>query len=46
MPIEEYDETFKLMVVEFKVAGVDVRILTGYGSPESWKESEKMPFLP
>ena len=43
--IEEYDETFELLVAEFKVASVDVRILTGYGPQESRKESEKMPLF-
>ena len=32
-------------MAEFKVASVDVCILTGYGTQESWKESEKMALL-
>ena len=43
--IEEYDETFELIVAEFKVANLEVRIITGYGPQESWKESKKMPFF-
>ena len=39
--IEEYDETFELIVAEFKVIHLEVRIITGYGPQESWKEYKK-----
>ena len=39
--IEEYSEDFELLVVEVKFGGKDVRIISGYGPQENWKNSEK-----
>ena len=43
--IEEYSEEFELLVVEVKIGGKDVRIISGYGPQENWKKEDKMPFL-
>ena len=43
--IEEYDDTFELLVVEIRVAGKEIRIISGCGPQETWKESERMPFF-
>ena len=43
--IEEYSEDFELLVIEVKIAGKDVRIMSGYGPQENWKLEDKCPFL-
>ena len=43
--IEEYSETFELLVTEVKVVGKEIRVITGYGPQESWSDVEKMPFF-
>ena len=43
--IEEYEETFALLVIEIKVVSKDIRIILGYGPQETWKDKEKMPFF-
>ena len=43
--VEEYSDTFELIVVEIKVEGKDIRVMTGYGPQENWETSEKMPFF-
>ena len=43
--IEEYDETFELIVAEIKVANREVRTITGFGPQEGWKDCDKMPFF-
>ena len=43
--IEEYSEDFELLVVEVKFGGKDVRIISGYGPQENWKQEDKMPFF-
>ena len=43
--IEEYSEEFELLVVEGTISGKDVRIITGYGPQENWKQDERLPFL-
>ena len=43
--IEEYCETFELIVTEIKVMHREIRIISGYGPQETWKDEEKMPFF-
>ena len=43
--IEEYSDEFELFVVEVKLGGKDVRIISGYGPQENWKMEDKMPFF-
>ena len=43
--IEEYSETFELLVAEIKTTNQSIRIITGYGPQENWKLDEKMPFF-
>ena len=43
--IEEYSETFELLVTEVKVVGKEIRVITGYGPQESWSDVEKCPSL-
>ena len=43
--IEKYSDTFELIVVEIKVEGKEIRVMTGYGPQENWETNEKMPFL-
>ena len=45
MLIKEYSDDFELIVVEMNVAGKEVRIISGYGPQETWKENERMPFF-
>ena len=40
-----YEEDFELIVVETKVGNKEIRFITGYGSQETWDETEKLPFL-
>ena len=43
--IEEYCEDFEMLVVEVKLGGRDVRVISGYGPQENWKSEEKLPFF-
>ena len=43
--IEEYTESFELVVAEIKVANKEIRLITGYGPQETWTDDEKMPFF-
>ena len=43
--IEEYSDSFELIVAEIKVLGKEVRIMSGYGPQECWTSEEKMPFF-
>ena len=43
--IEEYIDTFELLVVETNIAGKSVRIISGYGPQETWKIQDKQPFF-
>ena len=45
MLIEEYNDTFELIVVEVNVSGKEIRVMSGYGPQENWTEEEKMPFF-
>ena len=42
--IEEYNETFELIVTEIDVEKKKVRVMSGYGPQETWTEEERMPF--
>ena len=43
--IEEYSENFELLVIEVRIGGKDVRVISGYGPQENWSSEEKMPFF-
>ena len=43
--IEEYSDDFELIVVEIKVEGKNICIISGYGPQESWSIDEMMPFF-
>ena len=43
--IEEYSEDFEMLVVEVKLGGRDVRVISGYGPQENWKSEEKLLFF-
>ena len=43
--VEEYSDTFELIVTEIKVEDKEVRVMSGYGPQETWKDAEKMPFF-
>ena len=42
--IEEYNETFELIVTEINVKNEQIRVMTGYGPQETWTDDERMPF--
>ena len=42
--IQEYNDTFELIVVEVKVADRELRVITGYGPQENWDIQERTPF--
>ena len=42
--IEEYSETFELIVTEIEAEKKKIRVMTGYGPQETWIDEEKMPF--
>ena len=43
--IKEYSEHFELVVVEIKVSGKVIRIMTGYGPQETWTPDQRLPFF-
>ena len=43
--VEEYCDIFELIVTEVKVEGKEIRVMSGYGPQEGWKDEEKMPFF-
>ena len=43
--IEEYSDKVELLVVEAKIENKDVRIISGYGPQEGWKDEERLPFF-
>ena len=43
--IEEYSEDFELLVIEVKIGGMDIRIISGYGPQENWNKEERTPFF-
>ena len=45
MLIEEYSDTFELMVVEVQIMNREIRMITGYGPQETWAEEERLPFF-
>ena len=45
MLIKEYSETFELLVVEIKIKNLKVRVMSGYGPQENWKEDDRLPFF-
>ena len=45
MLIEEYSDSFELLVVEIQIRNKEIRIISGYGPQETWKEEERLPFF-
>ena len=45
MLIQEYCEDFELLVIEMKIKNREIRVISGYGPQESWKEEQRMPFF-
>ena len=43
--IEEYSNTFELIVAEIHTNNKQIRIITGYGPQENWSPEEKRPFF-
>ena len=43
--IVEYEDEFELLVVEIKVDGKEIRVISGYGPQENWPEEKRMPFF-
>ena len=43
--IQEYNEDFELVVVEFSVNHQNIRVMSGCGPQESWPEEERLPFF-
>ena len=43
--ISEYSDEFELLTVEAKIGNKEVRVISGYGPQESWKEDERRPFF-
>ena len=43
--IKEYSEDFELLVVEVKINKKEIRVISGYGPQECWKEEDRMPFF-
>ena len=43
--INEYSEDFEIIVVECKLGGKEVRIITGYGPQENLAECDRIPFF-
>ena len=43
--VEEYSETFELIVAEVKVMDKEIKVMSGYGPQEEWKDADKMPFF-
>ena len=43
--IKEYSDSFELLVVEFKVCGKEIRMISGYGPQECWNELDRIPFF-
>ena len=43
--VEEYDDELELLVVEIKLKGKQIRIISGYGPQETWVEEKRRPFF-
>ena len=43
--VEEYEDEFKLLVVEIKVKKKQIRVISGYGPQENWTEEKRMNFF-
>ena len=43
--IEEYDGDFELIVVEIDTIDEAIRVISGYGPQENWKEERRLPFF-
>ena len=43
--VSEYSELFELLVVQVKVEGREIRVITGYGPQENLKADQIMPFF-
>ena len=43
--VKEYSDQFELLVIEIKIGDSKIRLMSGYGPQENWKEHERTPFL-
>ena len=43
--ISEYNETFELIVVEIEINNKNIRVITGYGPQEGWKDEDRSQFF-
>ena len=43
--ISEYSETFEMLLVQVRVEGREIRVITGYGPQENLTADKTMPFL-
>ena len=43
--VEEYEDEFELLVVEIEVKKKQIRVISGYGPQENWKEEKRMNFF-
>ena len=43
--INEYNDTFELLVVEIQIANREIRIISGYGPQENWTPENREPFF-
>ena len=43
--IEEYSDSFELLVVEIETQNKSVRVISGYGPQENWEEEKRLPFF-
>ena len=43
--IQEYADTFELIVVEVQAGDTGIRVITGHGPQESQEEKDKLPFF-
>jgi hypothetical protein len=43
--VSEYSETFEMLVIQVRVDGREIRVITGYGPQENIKADKAMPFF-
>ena len=43
--IQEYSDSFELVVIEVNVGDTVIRVISGYGPQETWTTDIKMPFF-
>ena len=45
MLISEYCDEFELIVVEIQAGRNEIRVISGYGPQECWREVDRLPFF-